>query len=279
MEKNIICNNEVKTVIIAKPKAAPEFGEIKKNSMLSKIKEEDILKQIHHFTKPEIFWDNDEELIDLWGDSIEEGTPNVLVYIYTPQTAYTVKYSTVPLQAEIHDYSNIKDVYKAMGIADTFNKPMDNVDKLHIAAALTKKDYIWCLSEFCRETKVPKSVSEEYYKVRIPMSKITAFGCGIDVEDEVAVEARSPELVKELYQTIYQILGKKAAHSKYCIRAVNRLSKQHDMEIIIEAIKAIPFETARYAEVAGCGDKEDCYYNEIFLIIQKPQQQNEAIAA
>lgn len=265
--KNLIINGKNEAKIIAIVPTTREITEVKAGSIYTKINEDDILKQVTHFAKPQIFWENDIQLEDLDGALIEKGTENVVVWQDTAGTAFTIKYTRKPILAEIHEYTDLEDFYRKIAVTEVTTKQMNNVEWTGIAAAVSKREWMIALSNFCKKYKVPKNTGELYLNIKVSNNTVKFLGCGINTEIEDTVSSRSLKDAELLYQTAFRILDSKAAKSRYVPTALNRLLKKYELNIVIDALKQIEFDEARLLEMTACEDKADCYYDAIGSVI------------
>lgn len=265
--KELIINGNKEVKIIAMAPTTREITEVKAGSIYTKINEDDILKQVTHFAKPDIFWENGIQLTDFFGALIEEGTANVAVWQDTAGAAFTIRYTSMPILAEIHEYNNLDDFYRKIAVTEITTKQMNNVEWTGIAAAVSKREWLIALSTFCKKYKVPKNTGELYLNIKVSNAAVKFLGCGINAENEDTVSSRSLKDAELLYQTAFRILDSKAAKSRYVPTALNRLLKKYDLNVVIEALKQIEFDEARLLEMTACEDKADCYYDAIGCVI------------
>lgn len=276
---NANINGENVRIIVAHT----EYGmrhDKKMDKMLTTVNKEKLLTPRYHFCKPEIFWQEGYNLFDNKGEVITEGTENVYVICYTPDTAERIYIDDYLKDVEIHDFESVADYAQHIGETVLISRMPSKVEEMGIAAMATGDAAVKEAYDFAIENGITYTQSLGYLAGEMKAATLKLMMRGVKAKPTLTL-GRTKGQAQQLYDESCKSLGEEEAKKRYVPRALNIILKkeQFSFDIVIEALQTIPSSEIIMAKLADCGEKEACIAGALIswiLTLQRQKENNKA---
>ena len=248
-----IINGEERKIVVAHTEYGMELPKDRKK-LIKSLDKGKMLSCLYHLAKPEIFWDEDIELLDEDNQPIEKGTKNVYVLCPMADSYWRVAVDEKLEKVEVHEFKNVQDYAQAVGCTNLYSRGMSDIEKMGIAALAMEDKNCKTLYMFAKKHKMNVTSAKLYLDCSVKSSTITEMSMG-NVPKHLLTLGRTEENAEELLKVTTEKFGKDAI-KRYAIRAINPLlrKEKYSMEQVLEAIKMvsevekIEFDTASSEE-------------------------------
>ena len=250
-----IINGEERKIVVAHTEYGMELPKDRKK-LIKSLDKGKMLSCIYHLAKPEIFWDEDIELLDEDNQPIEKGTKNVYVLCPTADSYWRVAVDEKLEKVEVHEFASVQEYAQTVSCSNFCSRGLSNTEKMGMAALATGDEACRTVFEFAKEHKVSISTAKHYLDYSVKPSAVVEMMIG-STSENILTLGRTKEEAETLLQVATEKFGKNA-RKRYVMRAINPLLRkdEYSMEQMLEAIEQVSDTEKSTIETVKSEDKQ-----------------------
>ena len=250
-----IIGGEEKEIIIAQTEYGMEQPKDVKDLMGS-IDRSKLLSCKFHFAKPELFWNEEIELKDENGNTIEQGTPDVFVLCPTADTYWRIGLEEKIVEPEIHDFTTVEEFAQAIGSTNLYSRGLSNTEKVGVAGLATGNEACKAVFKFAKKHEMNITTAKLYLDCTMKPTTVLEMTMGVTPEKELSLGRKEKEAEKLL--EVSASIFKKNAEKRYAIRAINTLlhNEEYTMKQMLRAIKQVSVSELKEIDLVTSDEKQ-----------------------
>lgn len=249
--KQIIVNGEIMEIIPAFSKFSLHRGI--HNKIMDDVEVEKLLPTIFPFTKPDIFRNENIQLVDFNGKEIPHDIDdNVLVYLDKADNLNLFGLMKEPLPSIVVECENVADAYLRVSSSMALSQLPQKGEWFGLCVATTNNEVLSQILQFVNKNKVNGTVAEHYFNLRCTIAKLKKATITQTSPWGDKVKPRSLEEAELLYSKASDMLSVKTASQTRIAKALNQSVQKYSLEEVVQALDDIKVSDQKIINEAPC---------------------------